>query len=209
MVDASTPTKRRSQGGDSKYGFSPSGNGQTPMSPRGNNGSGYPYNSPSSRQLPPPVNSTNLDFINGQPHPTTTTNQQRSNGYPGSGQPHYNSSYSQYNGSNGSSSHTNGNGAELPPKIDRSSKPSSRLPRSAQERLFGSREGDVNGLGMDSYPTSPPGPAPTQQNGHDNYIGSLRGSSLDRERLAKAVLFKYNIIFKVILIFLIISIGEL
>jgi hypothetical protein len=85
----------------------------------------------------------------------------------------------------------------LPPKIDRSSKPSNRqLARSAQERLFGSREGDINGLDIDTYPTSPPGPAPGQpgqgtSNGgphqsHD-YLSSMRGSSLDRERAAKAV----------------------
>lgn len=86
-----------------------------------------------------------------------------------------------------------------PPKIDRSSKPlsASRPLRSAQERLFGSREGDINGLdasdgGGGGYPImSPPGPAPhSTPNGapsqHD-YIGSLRGSSLDRERAAKAV----------------------
>ena len=107
-------------------------------------------------------------------------------GYP-SNQHHF-SPYTQY-GSNGASSGV----VELPPKIDRSSKPSNRLARTAQERLFGSREGDVNGLDMDTYPSSPPGPAPTQPppNGashpsHD-YLGSLRGSSLDRERAAKAV----------------------
>ena len=79
-----------------------------------------------------------------------------------------------------------------PPKIDRSSKPSSasRPLRSAQERLFGSREGDINGLDAadgggagGGYPHGTPNGAPSQ---HD-YIGSLRGSSLDRERAAKAV----------------------
>lgn len=102
---------------------------------------------------------------------------------------------SQYQG------HSNaGPGApELPPKVDRSSKPSSRSQRgsgSAQERLFGSREADVGDNGKNGrdepdtlYP-SPPPPAPPNgsHSSHAesslNYIGSLRGSSLDRERAA-------------------------
>ena len=115
-----------------------------------------------------------------------------SSGYPASSQHHF-SAYSQYGGGNGSAHGQSSSGVvELPPKIDRSSKPS-RLARSAQERLFGSREGDVNGLDMDTYPTSPPGPTPANAppNGaaHPSldYLGSLRGSSLDRERAAKAV----------------------
>lgn len=115
-----------------------------------------------------------------------------SSGYPAS--QHHFSAYSQYGGGSNSSAHGQSSSGvvELPPKIDRSSKPRS-LARSAQERLFGSREGDVNGLDIDTYPTSPPGPAPAQAppNGASHpsldYLGSLRGSSLDRERAAKAV----------------------
>ena len=79
---------------------------------------------------------------------------------------------------------------ELPPKIDRSSKPT-RL-RSAQERLFGSREGDVggnpkNGDSSESY-GSPPPPAPpngsSQPESSLNFAGPMRGSSVDRERAA-------------------------
>jgi hypothetical protein len=206
VVDSSTPTKRRSQGGDSKYGFSSPGNGhhpsqRDPNTPRNYGGQppNYSYNSPSSRGSQQA--STNLDYING-PHqsrssggsPTSQQQQQQQ-------QQHHFSPYSKYGGggSNGGSSHgpSSSGVVELPPKIDRSSKPSNRqLARSAQERLFGSREGDINGLDIDTYPTSPPGPAPGQpgqgsSNGgphqsHD-YLGSLRGSSLDRERAAKAV----------------------
>ena len=85
---------------------------------------------------------------------------------------------------------------ELPPKVDRTSKPRG-MQRSAQERLFGSREGDMGENGVkngrdepDLYP-SPPPPAPPNgsHSSHAesslNYIGSLRGgSSLDRERAA-------------------------
>ncbi|XP_046452173.1 tight junction protein ZO-1-like isoform X4 [Daphnia pulex] len=205
VVDSSTPTKRRSQGGDSKYGFSSPGNGhhpsqRDPNTPRNYGGQppNYSYNSPSSRGSQQA--STNLDYING-PHQSRS-----SGGYPTSQQQqqqqqqHHFSPYSKYGGggSNGGSSHgpSSSGVVELPPKIDRSSKPSNRqLARSAQERLFGSREGDINGLDIDTYPTSPPGPAPGQpgqgsSNGgphqsHD-YLGSLRGSSLDRERAAKA-----------------------
>ena len=112
--------------------------------------------------------------------------------YPSS-QHHFSPPYMAYSGgTNGSHGPSSSGVVELPPKIDRSSKPT-RLARSAQERLFGSREGDINGLDIDTYPTSPPGPAPAQApNGVANhpsneYLNSLRGSSLDRDRAAKAV----------------------
>ncbi|XP_045029433.1 tight junction protein ZO-1 isoform X3 [Daphnia magna] len=201
VVDSSTPTKRRSQGGDSKYGFSSPGNGHHPgqrdaNTPRNYGGqpANYSYNSPSSRGQQA---STNLDYMNGPPQ---SNHRPSGNGaYPtssSSSQQHHLTPYSKYGGGGSNSSGGHGPSSsgvvELPPKIDRSSKPT-RLARSAQERLFGSREGDVNGLDIDTYPTSPPGPAPGQpgQNGggahqsHD-YLSSMQGSSLDRDRAAKA-----------------------
>lgn len=71
-VDASTPSKRRSHGGDSKYGFSsPIGaqsaqppppqqqrESSTPLSPRSGSYNGYPYNRPGQQP----------DYMNGA-HP--------------------------------------------------------------------------------------------------------------------------------------------
>lgn len=83
-----------------------------------------------------------------------------------------------------------GEGVELPPKIDRSSKPKGM--RSAQERLFGSREADLcdlpNGVDLDHYP-SPPGPAPAangSHSSHGDYNAPLR-PSFDKERAVKTV----------------------
>jgi len=188
--------------------------GTNPRSPRSNNSSNfpqqnsYPYSSPSSRGQP---QQQQPDYQNGGTHQPnqrqdliilkycnisffnwrifvfcfrSVASSSVSSGYPPQQQGNHQFSSPHSYGPTSSS--------DLPPpKIDRSSKPSSasRPLRSAQERLFGSREGDINGLdtadgsGGVGYPHGTPNGVPSQ---HD-YIGSLRGSSLDRERAAKAV----------------------
>jgi len=192
MMDGSTPTKRRSQGGDSKYGFSSSGNGNiqrelhAPPSPRSSypGPSNYGY-SPSSRNQP------NMEYMNGPTH----QQKQWSNGAASSGgYAHHLAGYS--NAQYSSSQYNTSSSAvvELPPKIDRSSKPKGL--RSAQERLFGSREADLcdlpNGVDLDHYPSppAPPLPAPPlppNAEGALNYNNTpLRGgNTLEKERAGK------------------------
>lgn len=164
------PGKRRSQGGDSKYGFSPQyppppGSDQQTNSP-GHTSNATKMHSPHSsssplNQYPPGGGAEGGDRFGSSPR----VNGEVSGGLDSTGYRHRSPL------AHSPLSSPRGEGPpELPPRVDRTNKPG-RI-KSAQERLFGNK-GDVDG----SVPNCT----------HDsNYINANRGNSLERPT-AKAV----------------------
>ena len=187
-------------------GFSSSSNeghlhreGHIPRSPRSSYPGGQSGNSSSSYGYTSSRHPPNMEYINGPGHQQKQWSS--SPGYAHHSFPHSYSN-SQYGSaySAGAGGGVTGGGVELPPKIDRSSKP--KGVRSAQERLFGSREADLcdlpNGVDLDHYP-SPPAPAPAPAasasaaasaaaNGsHSSHGGDYNRPAFDKDRAVKAV----------------------